>query len=330
MGLRRSLSLLAVTGIALAVACDRSPAAPSPPPNTPPAQATVVRLELAGPPTVPPGGTAKFTLLALMSDGLMRDVTATAVWQGSSSNLLTISAGLATGRNRGDATITARHAGLSAVKSVMIVPTGTFRLTGSVQETVPPLGPVQGVRIEVAEGTERGLSTHTAPDGSFRLYGVTGDVELRLSKTGYATRTERLTVTDHQSQDFGLAIVTPRTDLSGRYALTIRAAPACDQAPEDMRERRYTADITQAGPMARVTLSGATFAPGGYYGGALNDVLRHGRAGPGALRPDGLLLRSASDGTTLPDALFHRVGHDDGVARGRCSDRDAQRDARHS
>ena len=267
MGLRRSLSLLAVTGIALAVACDRSPAAPSPPPNTPPAQATVVRLELAGPPTVPPGGTAQFTLLALMSDGLMRDVTATAVWQTSSGNLLTVSAGLATGRNRGDATINARHAGLSAVKSVMIVPTGTFRLIGAVQETVPPLGPVPGVRIEVAEGTERGLSTNTAPDGSFRLYGVTGDVELRLSKAGYATRTERLTVTDHQSRDFGLAIVTPLTDLSGRYALTIRAAPACDQAPEDMRERRYTADITQVGPLARVTLerrdvSGRVLRPG--------------------------------------------------------------------
>ena len=240
-----------------------------------------MRLELAGPPTVPPGGTAQFTLLALMSDGLMRDVTATAVWQTSSGNLLTVSAGLATGRNRGDATINARHAGLSAVKSVMIVPTGTFRLIGAVQETVPPLGPVPGVRIEVAEGTERGLSTNTAPDGSFRLYGVTGDVELRLSKAGYATRTERLTVTDHQSQDFGIAIVTPLTDLSGRYALTIRAAPACDQAPEDMRERRYTADITQAGPLARVTLSGATF-PAGYYGGGLNQF--YGTVEPGLVR----------------------------------------------
>ena len=249
----------------MAVACDKSPTQPSPPQTQPPATPTTIRLALDGPPTIPPGGTAQFTATATLSDGSTRDVTTIAGWQLSSTRVATIVAGLATGRDRGDLTITARYNGLSSVKTVMVIPNGTFRLSGVVMETVPPVGPIPAVRIEVADGPERGLSTTSSFDGSFRLYGVAGSVGLLVSKPGYSTRTEQVNVTGHQSQQLGLTILTPLPDLSGRYTMTVQAADECDALPPDARRRTYTAEVVQAGPRARITLSGATF-PTIYFG----------------------------------------------------------------
>ena len=250
------------------IACDNSPNRPSPPqvqPQTP--IPTAVRLAIDGAQTVAPGATAQFTATAAMSDGSTRDVTAAAAWQASSS-FASVVAGLVTGRNRGEATISARYSGLSSTRSVMVLPDGTFRLTGTVVETIPPIGPVSGVRVEVVDGPERGQAATSAFDGSFKIYGLSGDVELRFSKAGYATRTERLGVNEHRIAQFGIAIVTPLPDLSGRYTMTVRAAEECaDRLPEIARERSYPADIVQGGPRAQVTLGGATFSIG-YYGRA--------------------------------------------------------------
>ncbi len=145
-------------------------------------------------------------------------------------------------------------------KEVIVVPAGTFRLAGIVDEPGTPPGPVVDARVEVIGGPAAGLSTTTATDGRFRLYGVAGDTTIQITKDGYQTQTQRVNVADHnQVLTVSLPLVRPRSDFSGTYSLTITAAATC-QLPDAVETRTYTAALTQQGPALEATLTGSNFA----------------------------------------------------------------------
>jgi hypothetical protein len=263
--LLRRTSVAALGLAAILVACDKSPTAPSQlntTPNNPPPQpagpATFLRIELTGPAAVPPNDSAQYKAEAVYSDGSRRDVSGEASWRTGAQAVLTISAaGLATGRAVGETWITASWSGRSVTKNeVIVVPAGTYRVMGSVLDSGVL---VPDAEVRVMSGPSQGLNTRTA-SGAYRLYGVAGDSELRVTKNGYEEARRRIIVSNHERVDFTLTLSNPREDIAGTYTLKVTAADACrSMLPAELWSRSYDAVITQTGPRLQVKLQGATF-----------------------------------------------------------------------
>ena len=153
--------------LAILAACDKES---SPQPAPTPLTAAVARIEINGPRTVAPGETATFTARAILTDGSSRDVTSEARWR---SNKLpfpdgwtrTVKAG-----GRGDVTITAELNRITSTVQVVVVPVGTYRLSGVVRVSNVAGGFVAGAQVQVLDGPER-LETLTKRRAS-TLFGV--------------------------------------------------------------------------------------------------------------------------------------------------------------
>jgi Big-like domain-containing protein len=215
-------------------------------------------LTLVAPATIAPGSTVQLSARAMYSDGTNRDVTAQAQWHSSDTSVLTISAtGLASALTDGNVTVSVVHLG-TTTQAITVVPTGTFELSGEVTWFGLP---VDGAVVQVTAGTGTGLSTTTLA-GAFKLFGVAGPIQLRVSKTDLVTNTQTVTVSSNTANLFvALASSTPPPDFSGTYALAITADPTCT-LPSEAHERTYVASVQQSGADLTVQLSGATFEPG--------------------------------------------------------------------
>jgi hypothetical protein len=241
------------------VACD-GPTRPSPgPPPPPPSGPVLVRLEIGGPATVAPGETAQFTATGHYSDGSTQNVTNApgAIWGSSISRILAISStGLATGGDRGEVSITIAYLNRSAVKSnVLVLPTGTYRLAGTIRDTGVP---IVDVRVEVTHGAGTGQTTIANP--AYRLYGVAGDTEIRVTKDGYREERKRIQVTGHETLDIELVPSTPRPNVQGTYSLQVTADAQCrGRLPDEGMQQTYAATLQQQGPLVTATLNGASF-----------------------------------------------------------------------
>ena len=264
--------------VALLVACDRAPQSPSPPPGPPPGpqvEPTVVSLSMEGPQVVPIGETVQYTLLARLSNGSSRDVTTEATWSALPATRVTVAGpGLVTGRDRGEAGIHAQFNDFYASKSAAVVPAGTLALFGKVREAGVPYGWLGSAQVDVAAGIGAGLSTFTNLSGDYRLYGVAGEITLRVTKTGYQPTDRVVNVADYQGGDaiVELPLAMPRVDLSGTYTLTITAAEACGTGlgeghlPADGKVRTYAVVVRQEGPTLWATLGeGAGYFLGHVY-----------------------------------------------------------------
>jgi len=250
--------------VAIVVACSTSPTTPSighpPPPNVTPS-----RIEISGPQSVAPGESTRFSAVLYMRDGSSRDVTAETTWSSRAPDVFSLSAnGLATGLQAGDGMISAffqRDGTFSATKELIVVPAGTYRLAGLVTEAGARTSTrVVGARVEVIAGTGAGLFTVTGNDGRYRLYGVAGSLQIRLTKNGYETSVLNLSVADHAIENVELTFSKSR-DFAGTYALSVAAASACQGVlPEEALTRTYTAVLTQQGSSLEATLTGGTFA----------------------------------------------------------------------
>src|SRR5512145_1555467 len=163
--------LTLILGLAVA-SCDDGPTRPSSTPagpGGPPPPAAVVRLEIAGPATIDPGGSAQLTANAIKSDGSVENVTAQAQWTSNNANVLEFtSPGTAKANARGEAFVNARYSNRSANKQIMVLPSGTFRLNGQITESGLPL---DGVTVSVIGGTGGGLTAVTNANGFYALYG---------------------------------------------------------------------------------------------------------------------------------------------------------------
>lgn len=262
MRARDRIALLVLAG--LIVACDNgSPTAPMlsntpAPPATGPAPQNVVLnlLELSGPSSIPPGGTARFTVTASYSDGSYRDITNESAWRIQSTSVLSIApGGIVTGLARGQASLEASFGGKTSVKTVMVLPDGTFRLSvGAWDANVP----VENAQVFVSSATENYVPT---PSGGRTFYGVAGDVEVRVIAPGYLEHKERLHVVAHQHLNVVMTLASPREFVEGLYTLVISAAPECrSMLPVELIERRYVTDIAQIDRSLIMTLMGPAFA----------------------------------------------------------------------
>ena len=111
-------------------------------------------------------------MLLRLSDGSSRDVTSETNWQTRTPQVLSLeSSGVYRALQAGDGTIYGFYraeGALNAMKEVIVVPSGTYRLTGVVSEVGFPTSPVRDARVDVASSSN-GPSTTTGDDGRYRL-----------------------------------------------------------------------------------------------------------------------------------------------------------------
>lgn len=257
----RPTVLIATLGLGLAVAsCDKSPTRPSnaTAPTGPGfvSASPVVRIEISGPASVEPGGSAQLTAKAIKADASVEDVTSKASWYSSNHSVVQFSApGLASARERGEAFIYVNYDRKSASGQVIVLPEGTFRVAGQVTDAGLPL---DGVTVTVIGGPGDGLTGVTSNTGAYALYGVAGHVRLHAKKDGFENRIEDLEVTSHRALDFEMAFGGERGNLSGTYEMSLEAS-GCDALTGDARRRSYVAAVEQHGARLTVRLSGADF-----------------------------------------------------------------------
>ena len=156
---RRSLlyASFAIASVGLFIACDGEPGTNLP---TRPSAAPFAAMQLIGPDSVAAGQTAQFSVSLRQSDGTTK--TATAMpnlrWRSSNTSVLSVSnSGLVTvGPSvKGEAVITADitpQGAIRATRELVVQPTGTYRVVGSVPEADAPSAPVAGARVELVPG----------------------------------------------------------------------------------------------------------------------------------------------------------------------------------
>lgn len=267
---RCTIRLVAVAGLfAAAIAsCDKSPTRPTRVPPSQPQGPALQSIRIDGPAMVAPGVAVQFTATGQLTDGTTRDLTATVTWRSSDGAVLAISSnGAATAGTAGQAVVAAESSGRRAGLEVLVLPPGTFRLTGTVSDAGLP---VADATVDLLDGSRAKLSTRTDSSGVYRLFGVVGDIEVRVTKQGYAEQVNRLSVSDNASSDFVLRL-TAVVDLVGSYQLTVTAASQCPSGgtrslPQDARVRTYAATVTQDGSVVTATLGSQTLIVGRFTG----------------------------------------------------------------
>ena len=230
-------------------------------PPTSPSPAGLVQLVIQGPDSVAPGGSARFTATGRYGDGSSRDVTAQAIWRSSDTSVLTLAPnGEATAVSRGEVGVIAGLEGRGATKTgVLVVPPGTFKLSGVVRGGASFL---RGAEVTVVSGEGTGLTTTSAEDGRYSLYGVAGDIDVRFTSEGYEETIRHVLASGNRVLDVQLPLLGPHEPAAGTYTLTITAADTCAALPADVRVRTYTAVVTQQAELLSVGLAGAEFFGG--------------------------------------------------------------------
>jgi hypothetical protein len=288
MGVQRIGGLApAAVACALVAACGNGPSS---------------HLAIVGPVSMAPGRSATYSVTAYGSDGVGQTVRAT--WSSSNPSLLQIDAtGRATAQSAGDVVISAEADGLRATREVLVIPVGTYRLTGLV---AGPSWPVSGVRLDAAGGR----TATSAADGSYRLYGLSGLTDITLTRDGYQPARHRLDITAHTVHNFVLD-APPPPNLAGAYTLTVESQTVCSgESPlrPDLRRRTYTAVISQTDSRLEVRLTEPRFVNLG--GGVLMNVF------PGYVTPQGATFVVMEDGydvdfrivEQLPDGTVLHLG----------------------
>jgi len=139
------------------------------------------RLAVSGPSSVPPGQSAELHGNRGQLRWILPRPTASASWNSSDPEVLTVShQGIATAHRIGDVALTASLDGLQGTMAVVVVPAGTYRLSGQVRDVERNAG-VSGARVEVVAGSTTGLATTTDVEGRYRLFGVPGAIRIRVS-----------------------------------------------------------------------------------------------------------------------------------------------------
>ena len=147
-----------------------------------------------------------------------------------------------------------------------------IQLTGYVADSA--FRSLGGVRVEVVNGPQAGLSATTNDAGQFEMFGMFDDTtQVRASKEGHVDTTGRLSPrcgtcpTGRRWIALYLGVLVPPVNLAGDYTLTFVADSTCTGLPDEIRTRTYTAAIRPdsggrgpEGTRFEAILSGAEFA----------------------------------------------------------------------
>jgi hypothetical protein len=215
--------------------------------------------ELTGPHLIQPGESVTYALIE--PRGASRAVPGVR-WSSSAPDVLAIdSAGVATGRVAGEATLTAEIDGGHLNLPVLVLPAGTFKLTGRVTESGSSTQ-VSGARVAAYSDMNGSLppvvETTSGPLGFYVLYGVPAQSFIRVTQGGYFTTVDRVDLVAHGVRDFSIAWDIGTLNLTGSYTLTIEADANCaaESRPlaASLRRRSFGAAIQQTGSLLVVSV----------------------------------------------------------------------------
>jgi hypothetical protein len=274
---------------ALAASCEDPPTGPSPQrvtPPPPPGQPVLTGLELTGQTTLAPGATSEFTLIASFSDGTRTDVTSTAQWRINSAQF---ASSLGQGRYRavanGEATVHVRYSDRDVSREIVIVPDGTFRVTGRIFED-DGVTPVSLAHVRVRDREESGLSTNADVNGFYRLYGVRPEVDFVVTRAGFAeTERKHLTIDTHTILNISLPLAGPRLTVDGNYTVTFDWSNCSNGFRDDLRRRVYGAVLKQSGAEVEVRFTEPSF---------VHNSANRGDLMQGHVDPSGMYLNADS------------------------------------
>jgi hypothetical protein len=232
-------------------------------------------LEITGPASVAPGQSARYAVVEHRPGGSTRPVSDIR-WTSTETSVLQVDGlGLATAGSRGETVLHADvpSSGRRATREIVVLPSGTYRLVGTVLEAGGGGAPIAGAGIEVR--TDDGVVTppllhaSTAVDGRYRLYGVPGDGYVRVAIDGYSPIIEHVTLATHGMRNFELASTSRAGNFAGNYTLIIGADAACSSAPQplaaELRRRTFGVTVRQEG--SRLTVAVGSNCVAGIYGG---------------------------------------------------------------
>jgi hypothetical protein len=274
--------------LAFAATCKDKSSPTTPTSPTPAPTPTLSSIAISGGSTMQPGETRQLSAIATFSDRSTRDVTADAVWRVGNTSVFTVAAGLVTASAAGEGSISVMYQNRGASVFILSLPSGTGILTGSVKEGTFP---VAGALIEVVGGPFAGRSTTADTLGTYRLYGIVGDLQIRASGNGYANQTLPVKVgpTAMPRRDdvllFNLTQSGRVASLAGVYQAALRPAGTCPASIAAIGVRNYIATIDQVGSALSVVLSGPEF---------------------GAITPG--VLGNRFDGRARPDLAEFKMG----------------------
>jgi hypothetical protein len=215
------------------------------------ARAILTGVSIVGPAEVAPGSITQFTATGAFSDGSSGDVTAEVTWISVDSAMRHVGSGRFEALRVGDSRVGGNFSGRSISKAVIVVPAGTFKLSGFIRDNT---GAVSDADVEVVSGTGTGLRAKSAFNGAYALYGVEGQVQVRVSMPGYLTQELSVTVSSHTARDVSIVTDGETAIISGEWTLTVSTSGACSETwPADVRRREVGARITQQG--TRLTIN---------------------------------------------------------------------------
>jgi hypothetical protein len=271
--LAAGLTVLVGLGVA---SCDSRNKDAVQPPTTPTAVAPAIPvsgLDIVAPPSIAPGESVQLTAIAAKTDNSTETVSGQGNWYSQNPGVLLVSSnGVARGITGGEALIRVSYRGWGASAHTFVLPPDTYRLNGTVTDS--GMG-IAGVTVAIISGVGENLTTTTDGRGAYALYGVRDRVRLQARGAGYLNRIEDIDVRGHRTFDFEvIPEQRQRTDLRGRYRLTISRMP-CPGTPLP-ETRSYDAAVTQNGPRLTVGLSGADFLVIGGRGDAFTGFVDAG------------------------------------------------------
>jgi hypothetical protein len=219
----------------------------------------VSRLLVSGPLQVAPGGTARFTVVATYTDGSTQDVTLSAAWSAFPAGVVRLTnPGQFDVLTAGETRIQASFRGKSSGLPLLVLPDGTFKLSGTVRDTS---GVIEGVVMEVRSGGGSKSFT-TSRDGKYAFYGIAGAVELLASARGYDPADLTFSVSENTVRDVSLTTTAAPLNLAGNWTLSLSASSPCsDSWPEAIRHREEPAEITETGTRLAFRFTSPTFQP---------------------------------------------------------------------
>jgi hypothetical protein len=227
--------------------------------------ATLASIAIAGPAEMAPGTTGQFTATGQYADGSSKDITSEVTW--GSWDIGTLrhrAAGQFEALKAGETSVFASMQPRGATRTVLILPAGTFKLSGTVRDTSST---IDGADVEILSGNAGTSKTKTRYDGKYFFYGVVGDVRLRASAPGYASHEFNAAVSGHTISDVTLTTSSPIAEISGTWKVTASTSSACSSSwPEAARKREVTATIRQDGTQFSVNFSSPTAVA--TYGGS--------------------------------------------------------------
>jgi hypothetical protein len=167
---------------------------------------------------------------------------------------------------RGETPVSALYGGKSGSIQVLVLETGSFKLSGVVSESGG--GSLDGVTVAVLSGTGQDLQATTGGHGHYALYGVAGPVRLRAAADGFAPQVHDVVVVGNDATDtFALTRLAAPADVSGVWTMTVSPSPSCRAGlPVIARGRTYQVQFTQQDTHLQVEISSPTLQVFNPYG----------------------------------------------------------------